>query len=252
MSHATGSHGRPPSRSHAPTRRPWPSFLKLEEASISILSDDDALINPKAEFVIPGLIQKRKRLAFFKLAREPSQRLARRCRPSWPPPSTVIGCATTHPLGNALVGARIAHLHTLSDYSCLRCHVSQPSRNKPGPRRFDDRDCDREGRVALSTRSRVVIESKMSFECLLDTDDARTHFMYIVKHLRVSSAAPVVAVAALNRSYETRLDVQIRCDIDSTDYLPLSRASQHSDTLICNRTSGLVGSCAYSACNKSS
>lgn len=88
MSHATGSHGRPPSRAHAPTRRPWPSFLKLEEASISILSDDDALINPKAEFVIPGLIQKRKRLAFFKLAREPSQRLARRCRPSWPPPST--------------------------------------------------------------------------------------------------------------------------------------------------------------------
>ena len=163
----------------------------------------------------------------------------------------LIGCATTHPLGNALVGARIAHLHTLSDYSCLRCHVSQPSRNKPGPKRFDDRDCDREGRVALSTRSRVVIKSKMSFECLLDTDDARTHFMYIVKHLRVSSAAPVVAVAALNRSYETRLDVQIRCDIDSTDYLPLSRASQHSDTLICNRTSGLVGSCAYSACNKS-
>ena len=91
----------------------------------------------------------------------------------------------------------------------------------------------------------------MSFECLLVTDDARTHFMYIVKHLRVSSAAPVVAVAALNRSYETRLDVQIRCDIDSPDYLSLSRASQHSDTLICNRTSGLVGSCAYSACNKS-
>ena len=39
-----------------------------------------------------GDAQKRKRfraiVTFFKLAREPSQRLARGCRPSWPPPST--------------------------------------------------------------------------------------------------------------------------------------------------------------------
>ena len=43
----------------------------------------------------------------------------------------------------------------------------------------------------------------------------------------------------------------IRRSMDSTDYLPLSRALQHSDTRTCNRTSGLVGSCAYSACNTS-
>ena len=120
----------------------------------------------------------------------------------------LIGCATMRPLASALVGARIAHLHTLSGCSFLRHHISQPSRNKPGPRRFDDRDCDREGRATLSTRSRVVLQCKTSFECLSVIHDARSHFMYIVKHLRVSSAALVVAVAARNRSYETRTDVQ--------------------------------------------
>ena len=67
-----------------------------------------------------------------------------------------IGCATTCPLANALGSARIGQPSALSDNRWSRWQVSQSSRNRPGPKRFEDRDCVREGRASLSTRSLVA------------------------------------------------------------------------------------------------
>ena len=148
-------HRRPwaaPPRAHAPTRRPWPSFFKLEEASISILSDDDALINPKAEFVIPGLVQKRKSAGVLsrlhenpvKGWREGADPRGHRHR---------LGCrARTRPLTSAIGSARIRQPSTLSDNrGSSALSSSQSSRNRPGPKRFEDRDSVREGCAPLST-----------------------------------------------------------------------------------------------------
>ena len=93
----------------------------------------------------------------FKLAREPSQRLARGCRPSWPLPSThrLRDGASACKCACRRTNRASAHAERLQ--LLVSSYLSQPSHNKPGPRRFDDRDCDREGRASLSTRSRAAI-----------------------------------------------------------------------------------------------
>ena len=146
----------PPAAVGDPSARPcphsastWPSFLKLEEASISILSDDDALINPKAEFVIDGLDQKRKRAAFSSLHENPVKGWREGADPRGH--RHRLSCrARTRPLASAIGSARIGQPSTLSDNRGSRWQAGQSSRNRPGPKRFEDRDSVREGCATLS------------------------------------------------------------------------------------------------------
>ena len=75
------------------------------------------------------------------------------------------GRARTRPLASAIGSARIGQPSTLSDNRWSRCQVSQSSRNRPGSKRFEERDCVREGCAPLSTLSLVVILCSKSFAC---------------------------------------------------------------------------------------
>ena len=66
----------------------------------------------------------------------------------------LIGRLTTHLLASALGFAHISQPSTMSDCDLSRWQVSWSSHNRPGPKRFDDRDCIREGSSSLSTDAR--------------------------------------------------------------------------------------------------
>ena len=85
----------------------------------------------------------------------------------------LVGCLEAHALASALGSARIGQPSTLSDNRWSRWQVSQSSRNSPGSKRFEDRDCVREGCVPLSTRPLVVFVCAKSLACPSDTAHAR-------------------------------------------------------------------------------
>ena len=99
----------------------------------------------------------------------------------------LIGCATTRPLASALGFACIGQPSTLSDNRWSRWQVSQSSRNRPGPKRFEDRDCVREGCAPLSTRPLVVILCAKSLACPSDTAHALTAHSTLIRRARIAA-----------------------------------------------------------------
>ena len=139
----------------------------------------------------------------------------------------------------------------MSDHGLSRWQVRQSCRKKPGPKRFEDRDCIRECKACLSTDTRSHHNRSSIASVVCNGAPAGDIARWTpLAHRRAESKASGRHLCC-SVGYETRSDVQIRCSIDGSHYLPLSHVLQHSDTRTCNRTSNLVGSCPYPACNTS-
>ena len=98
-------------------------------------------------------------------------------------------------------------------------------------------DIVRECHMTLSTLSLVlviVVRSHLSSEMVHQRakSPAGPHLPTDVPRIKASGRHLCCSVG-----HKTRSDVKIRCNIDSTHYLPLSHVLHHTDTLSCNRTS---------------
>ena len=163
----------------------------------------------------------------------------------------LVGCQEARALASALGCARIGHSDTLQSLMPSHLSLTLPVRSRSRAAELESkRCCSRVSHDAFDPLSSTSDRSAIASVVCNGAPAGDIARWTPLSHRRVESKASGRHLCC-SVGHKTRSDVQIRCSIDRTHYLTLPHVPHHTDTLTCNRTSGLVGSRPYSACNTS-